>query len=812
MNLKIVLLFAITACIGGFFFFNLALYTFASLPPDGTSNSSDYYIIPNYDLNDQCQGQSPPGWTPPTPDDTSGFCIYDNGSGGFTTNRNNAGTGPFSNRYVPTCASAYSSTDLLNSSNTSGICNTGGIFNLWGARARCCSRWQYLQTYSCIPDGTNNRYCTPRWQCPAGYTDVTGNYSCSPQANSCCQRCASYQSCVTGDTEYYAADGACGFHTCPAYCRDGASSCSACTGGASNTCGNIGSQTCQHDNTNGYTNCIWNGFSNNGCFRNSCSPGFSCPGSGSCQTTIYIHVYTDYNHDGIQNGGDSGIVVPVNLSTGGSGTTDASGNAGWGGQTTGSKTISFTVPVNYQVSTPPNPYTFTLSTSNPNPTITFGTTPLYAISGRVFQDNNKNQKYDTGEIGYGSGTIHITGPTAVTDMTAAADGTWSTPPTLLSGTYTVSYASALTPGFKFTTPSTFAVTVGNPAGAPVCNKGSSLDASCGGTNNGSVNGLDFGVTNNNPWNQSMCFDVRDDSGTYNDPIPAAPSCGGVTGAYNAITNASCTTGAGIIFTCDATPDFGLGSANANNWRAGGVATDQECFTNAGLNIIRTSYDYLKTTMQQSGITPLDMNQITVCGIGGIANCTLSSTLAKGIYLADGDLTLSPGSGTYTFPVDLNNPQGFIFLIHGNLTIQQNILVPAGSVAAFSASGNIYIDKTVGQVITTTSDSTNNTPNLEGLYSADANVVIQSYTSGTTTCNADGTPLDRKLNIVGSVVTNAAKAGGALLNNRDLCIYDTSCAAVSLGDSNGLALSYLLTMMADGKFLAHKVFNWEEKRP
>ncbi len=85
-------------------------------------------------------------------------------------------------------------------------------------------------------------------------------------------------------------------------------------------------------------------------------------------------------------------------------------------------------------------------------------------------------------------------------------------------------------------------------------------------------------------------------------------------------------------------------------------------------------------------------------------------------------------------------------------------------------------------------------------------------SGTNICNADGTPLDKKLNIVGSVITNAAKAGGAFLNNRDLCAFDLSCSSVSLGDNNGLGLSYLLTLYADGKFLNHKVFNWEEKRP
>ncbi|HYK08437.1 MAG TPA: hypothetical protein VEW42_02995, partial [Candidatus Eisenbacteria bacterium] len=281
--------------------------------------------------------------------------------------------------------------------------------------------------------------------------------------------------------------------------------------------------------------------------------------------------------------------------------------------------------------------------------------------------------------------------------------------------------------------------------------------------------------------------------------------------YNSITNADCSTGAGIMFSCNGSPDFGLGSANSNNWQAGGVpAADQECFSGAGLNVIRTSYDYLTTTMRESGITPIDMT--TVCGAGGLSNCTLSPGIAKGVYLAEGDVNLN----AFTFPVDALHPQSFVFLIHGDLRIQGNILVPAGSVAAFSTSGNIYVDKSVGNLVTNTSDAANNNPNVEGLYSADANFIVESYGSGTNLCNADGTPFDKRLVVVGSIITNAAKAGGSYQNNRDLCLYDLECPSVSFGDGlsvdSGLGLSYLLTLYADGKFLSHKVFNWQELRP
>ena len=178
---------------------------------------------------------------------------------------------------------------------------------------------------------------------------------------------------------------------------------------------------------------------------------------------------------------------------------------------------------------------------------------------------------------------------------------------------------------------------------------------------------------------------------------------------------------------------------------------------------------------------------------------------------------------YTFPVDPTTPQSFIFLITGNLYIDGNIIVPRGSVAAFSTSGNIYVNKSVGQVVNTTTlaNGSVNNPNIEGLYSADQSFIVQSYGSSTAVCNADGTPLDLKLNVVGSIITNAAQQGGTFTNNRDLCIYDNQCASFTSGDGNpdgngtadeGLGLSYILTLYADGNFLNHQVFNWQETQP
>ncbi len=600
-------------------------------------------------------------------------------------------------------------------------------------------------------------------------------------------------------------------------CTIGKTSCGAFDNGtmAFNDCGFTNrNQTCTHDenqpcNPHTYTNT-----ENQFLSRCNANVGYSCFNQNTCEATITVHVYIDYGHDGSHDANYPFGIVSIN---GGNATT--TGNDGTVTYDRGVGTYIITYNDNsadYQ-QIGPTQQTVTLDNTHGDQTVAFRVTPLYRISGNVFSDINKDLNQDNAESAYtGTSTIHISGgPTAHADMTQT-DGTYDTGEVLQSGTYTVKQTHALNAGYFYTTPSTWTVIVGNRGTAgPQCNKSTSPDAACGNPNDGSISNLNFGVTNEIPWQQSACFDVRDDSGTYADQIPAAPSCGGVSGAYNTITNGSCSTGAGIVFSCDATPDFGQGAANANDWQAGGPGNQQECFTNQGLDVIRTSYSYLLTTARQSNITPTNM--ATICGAGGIANCTLSGSLTKGIYSAEGDVHLN----AYTFPVDANAPQSFIFLIHGNLYLQGNIIVPAGSVAAFSSSGNIYVDKSVGQVVTNPDDASNNNPNIEGLYSADGSFIVSSYANGNNVCNADGSPLDKKLNVIGSIVTNAAKTGGTFTNNRDLCIYDLQCSPVSTGEGlpngNGagdenLATSYLLTLFADGGFLNHKLFNWEELRP
>jgi len=253
-------------------------------------------------------------------------------------------------------------------------------------------------------------------------------------------------------------------------------------------------------------------------------------------------------------------------------------------------------------------------------------------------------------------------------------------------------------------------------------------------------------------------------GGFTDVIPstALAACGG---AYASVPGNTSTT-PGLIFTGNGSAYFGQGSASLNNWLVGGTNYPESFGPIAQGGFVKTSYAYLQSIAKQASITPVDLNSDTsFCNGGGLVNCTLSSTLPHGIYVANGDLTLT-GSGTpasYTFPSN----QGYIILVHGNLTIQTRLHVPVGSTALFSASGNILVDKSVGE-----QNYQSSNPDIEGVFSADQSFII----NGQNDCTIGP---DIKLNIAGSVITNAALNGGAFINQRDLCANNLYCPVFTI---------------------------------
>lgn len=409
-------------------------------------------------------------------------------------------------------------------------------------------------------------------------------------------------------------------------------------------------------------------------------------------------------------------------------------------------------------------------------TANFSVTPLYTIAGNVYVDTDKDEYKDHGEGNYTSGTstIKITTTTdsdcsSPSQTLATGDGTY-TATGLVSGNYKVCYTSLPTSqGYelKYPVPAFFLVTVGRdttPDEPYECSISSYHDAACAAL--GSITGLDFGISNSNPTIQLCGTSWRSDGG-ITDKIPSTSVCG-----TTALVNCPSGSAAGVAITGGTSANWGSegGTASSQGWVAGGT-TYTETFSPVNAGVIRTSYDYYITSARQSGITITDL--APSCGSGGIASCDLSSSLANGVYKADGNLTLTSGSGTYTFPSSKN----FVILVNGNLTIQENIHVPTTSTATFSVAGSIYVDTTVG----TTSrycagPGGTGTPidpvtqcNIQGFFSADNNVVVQgvnSCTSGTT---------EKQICFAGSVVANAAgKTGGSagtFTLNRDLCADD-----------------------------------------
>ena len=155
-----------------------------------------------------------------------------------------------------------------------------------------------------------------------------------------------------------------------------------------------------------------------------------------------------------------------------------------------------------------------------------------------------------------------------------------------------------------------------------------------------------------------------------------------------------------------------------------------------------SYDYVSSAGDQGSLTSLDITSF--CG-GSISNCTLTPSIAAGsfthgFYKADGDLTLNNISA---FTSNVGN---YVVLVNGNLLINKNITVNAGSTATFVVRGNTTIDKSVTI--------------LQGFFSTDQNFTV----NGAGTCPGAA---DLPLNISGAVVVRAGLSG-VFTNQRDLC--------------------------------------------
>lgn len=392
-------------------------------------------------------------------------------------------------------------------------------------------------------------------------------------------------------------------------------------------------------------------------------------------------------------------------------------------------------------------------------------TVSYSILGNVFLDGNKDTLKNSGEGDYsGSITISSGGSGAVTYPSAGAFRVAN----LNAGTYNISY-SGLPSGYTLTyplngPPPSFSVTVG-----PSCSASGSNSASCDGS--GNVNNLNFGITNSNPWIQSIGGDITGDNisnqsgGGFTDQIPSGASCGSY-GSYATVSGPGGTPG--IVYSGAGTANFGSGQASQNpyNWVVGGLSYPN-VYTPSTAGIIKTSYSYIDSVAKQANLT--ENNLANVQGCSNLANCQLPVAFGNGIYKAAGSVTLT--GPNYTFPVNKN----FVILVNGDLTIKTQLHVPIGSTLMFTVSGNIYVDPSVGESVIT-----NTTPDLEGYFSTDKSF----YAQGTNVCPT----ADLRLNVAGSVVVNAALSGGSFVNERDLCAGDNQCPVFSIQERPDFVLN------------------------
>jgi SdrD B-like domain len=170
-------------------------------------------------------------------------------------------------------------------------------------------------------------------------------------------------------------------------------------------------------------------------------------------------VFTDTNHNGVQDAGETGIPgVTVTGPNGQTTTTDSSG------------TFTFTnVPAGtYPISTPVTPSTTVTEGLSQTTTGVNLAHAVGSLSGFAYEDSNRNGVKDAGEAGIGG--VVITGPGGT--RTTAADGSYSFL-NLDSGTYSVS-APETASGLDLVTPSPLNPSVAAPNNTPNVNFGYAL--------------------------------------------------------------------------------------------------------------------------------------------------------------------------------------------------------------------------------------------------------------------------------------------------------------------------------------------------
>lgn len=389
------------------------------------------------------------------------------------------------------------------------------------------------------------------------------------------------------------------------------------------------------------------------------------------------------------------------------------------------------------------------STPTPTPTPIVGT---LSVSGRVFVDTNQDGTYQVGE-NYNPpfSTVPVLTVTNKPDNNKIT----LTPNATPDGTYTITGMIDGQYTLAFTVPSGYIMTRPLPpqysivmAAADCAEAQFPPGATCTAAT-GNLTNVNFGITPQTTWMQSLGGDVRFDQG-YTNPIPAnsAASCPkNGTQAYALGTTGGSTT-PGILFTGKTVPTVGSGLISSTTWQLSGSTYGQN-YNPVNASSLRTSYDYVMTSIKQRGQSVQELTLVSGCN--SLQACAPSSSIASGFYRTNGSLVLKG--------ITITAGKKLVFLVNGSLIIQTPIDVPVGASVVFIVRDNIVVTSDIG----VSNPPATCVPSgvIEGYYSAGKDFIL----SGANDCAAS---TDLMLPVEGSIVANAGLQGGKIVNNRKLC--------------------------------------------
>lgn len=422
--------------------------------------------------------------------------------------------------------------------------------------------------------------------------------------------------------------------------------------------------------------------------------------------------------------------------------TDVSGNYSFKGLCTASYTVTAQAAPVWLLTTGVSSYTQDVVSGEKYGPFNFGYKYGYTISGKVFNDINKNKRFDVGIDEDYTGTVNVNRSPSRGVVTVNADNSY-----IIQGlgedVYDVSLAFTLLPGFElvYPDPAVFSgVAVGSSCNIDSILPQPSLGASC---TAGNVDNLNFAVSNSMPWWQTYGLDVRREN-SFNNPIPVAPDpvCEG--GPYASGTIDGFFDSPGIIFSGAGSPGFGRGRASKKDWVVGGGYP--ELFDDA--LPLKTSTGSLIKAAAKAGIEEKPFN----CN-----GCNLPS--GSGFYHTGSDMILDK-SETFT-------GGNHIFISDGTITFagDKKIKAQNGATVIFSAKEDIIIESDKG----ISAKCPVPEGQIHGILSADRNIIVKPKRpgiDGKNDCSFEEE--DNMLNVEGTLIANAARKGGIFDNRRDLC--------------------------------------------